>query len=379
MSFLDQILPSVYRCAESPDNWFPVLDSIRKELEMESVVVQVLRRDSEKLQQLWQARDSKSESNADMHDRLINNADNPRFNLKGAPPLLDSCIIDDEPAATAHCPDFTAFRERLNSVGLGKPTILGLTHNNDTVISFVMHQHVDDQRDLSQDMPIFLNQFSPHLKQTISLCETIGYLQEKQKLLSHALDQFNSGVIILNQHAEVTWMNEAGKQIIRRSHSLSINNSKLRCQSPTDQHMLSNLIHIAQSAIVAQQRYITTLGKSWGNPLQVLCTPLPRRHPLRLRNKACVVLYLSEQMSTPELSPEEVVGLFGLTPAEARLAVALSQGESLAKFAANRSVSVGTARIQLKSIFSKLGINRQPELVHLISSSISARTIQLAS
>jgi DNA-binding CsgD family transcriptional regulator len=57
---------------------------------------------------------------------------------------------------------------------------------------------------------------------------------------------------------------------------------------------------------------------------------------------------------------------FGLTPAEARLAVHLVTGESLRSAAAKLSISYETARSQLKNIFNKTGTGRQAELVVVI-------------
>jgi len=57
---------------------------------------------------------------------------------------------------------------------------------------------------------------------------------------------------------------------------------------------------------------------------------------------------------------------FGLTPAEARLAVHLVTGESLRSAAAKLSISYETARSQLKNIFNKTGTCRQAELVVVI-------------
>lgn len=53
----------------------------------------------------------------------------------------------------------------------------------------------------------------------------------------------------------------------------------------------------------------------------------------------------------------------GLTPAEARLAARLRFGLSLKEAAEELGISVNTARNQLKSIFEKLGVNRQADLV----------------
>ena len=57
---------------------------------------------------------------------------------------------------------------------------------------------------------------------------------------------------------------------------------------------------------------------------------------------------------------------FGLTPAEARLALHLVTGETLRCAAAKLSISYETARTQLKNIFNKTKTRRQAELVILI-------------
>ena len=57
---------------------------------------------------------------------------------------------------------------------------------------------------------------------------------------------------------------------------------------------------------------------------------------------------------------------FGLTPAEARLALHLVAGETLRSAAVKLSISYETARTCLKSIFNKTGTCRQAELVIVI-------------
>jgi DNA-binding CsgD family transcriptional regulator len=57
---------------------------------------------------------------------------------------------------------------------------------------------------------------------------------------------------------------------------------------------------------------------------------------------------------------------FGLSPAEARLALHLVTGETLRSAAAKLSISYETARTSLKNIFRKTGTCRQAELVVVI-------------
>lgn len=68
---------------------------------------------------------------------------------------------------------------------------------------------------------------------------------------------------------------------------------------------------------------------------------------------------------------------FGLTPAEARLAAHLKDGLSLKEAAAALNIAVNTARNQIKSVFEKLGVNRQSDLIrHLTELSQLAAFIQ---
>jgi DNA-binding CsgD family transcriptional regulator len=57
---------------------------------------------------------------------------------------------------------------------------------------------------------------------------------------------------------------------------------------------------------------------------------------------------------------------FGLTPAEARLALHLVAGETLRSAAVKLSITYETARSELKNIFNKTGTCRQAELVIVI-------------
>jgi DNA-binding CsgD family transcriptional regulator len=59
---------------------------------------------------------------------------------------------------------------------------------------------------------------------------------------------------------------------------------------------------------------------------------------------------------------------FGLTKAEARLALHLAEGASLASAAEAFNVKLTTIRSQLQQVFAKTGTCRQPELVAMILS-----------
>jgi DNA-binding CsgD family transcriptional regulator len=74
---------------------------------------------------------------------------------------------------------------------------------------------------------------------------------------------------------------------------------------------------------------------------------------------------------TPLGNPEAplahvLLGLFDLSPAEARIAQKLVGGNSIDEIAIEQKLSRETIRSQLKSVFSKTGTSRQAELVGLL-------------
>ncbi|MNL84367.1 Bacterial regulatory protein, luxR family [compost metagenome] len=59
--------------------------------------------------------------------------------------------------------------------------------------------------------------------------------------------------------------------------------------------------------------------------------------------------------------------LYGLTPAETRLATHLAGGQGLPEVSQQLNIRHETARTQLKAVFHKTGTNSQAQLTHLLS------------
>jgi pimeloyl-ACP methyl ester carboxylesterase/DNA-binding CsgD family transcriptional regulator len=70
----------------------------------------------------------------------------------------------------------------------------------------------------------------------------------------------------------------------------------------------------------------------------------------------------------PVASESGLCERYGTTPAEARLIQQLLTGQSLAKIAPKLGVSLNTVKTQLQSVFAKVGVNRQSQLVQAVCS-----------
>ena len=79
-----------------------------------------------------------------------------------------------------------------------------------------------------------------------------------------------------------------------------------------------------------------------------------------------VMIFIGENDQLLQLSPGVLTSLFNFTPAEIRLATALAHGFSIEQIAEKYDMSKHTLRVQVKSIFKKTGVSRQPELMKVL-------------
>lgn len=82
---------------------------------------------------------------------------------------------------------------------------------------------------------------------------------------------------------------------------------------------------------------------------------------------AAAIFIFTRLKCWPQPSAQLLTKLFGLTPAESRLAAELSDGSTLIQAARALNISWETARTQLKAVFAKTNTHRQSELVALLS------------
>ncbi|WP_282121220.1 helix-turn-helix transcriptional regulator [Ruegeria atlantica] len=94
--------------------------------------------------------------------------------------------------------------------------------------------------------------------------------------------------------------------------------------------------------------------------------PLPEEFKLALGH-AHALLNFRELETYRSLTHDRLREHFGLTPSEATLAKALTEGESLKEASSRLEISIWTARSHLRSIFQKTDTHRQAELVSLIT------------
>ena len=177
---------------------------------------------------------------------------------------------------------------------------------------------------------------------------------------SAALDVTAHAVFTLGQQGRLLHCNAAAEAMLKGDDGLMIRADRLAARTTGDQTMLQAAIARATKGEVAGESLL--VHRTEGPPYEVTVASVNRAD----LGRHVVVLVTDRAARDPSLE-SRVRNLYGLTQAEAEVAIRLTEGASVERLSVERSVAIGTVRTQIKSIATKMGCSRQSELVTNIS------------
>ena len=358
------ILLDLYACPADPGRWRHTLDQLCFRLGARSVAVQRLRKSASGLEHPWTVRDSQSTFHAALHDRLINNSENPRYQADIVNPRMFGRIIRDS-EQFAHSSDAAVelFRRRLEEARLGRAIGAIKPVSPNEAIAIIVHRDIDNPRIFDAEEESLLLDLLPHIGQASELTwQTIRRDQLSKDAQAFA-DALSVGVIQLDNTGSIAWLNEAATDLLGKSPHLSASPSKLRAVRHEDRIALARLC--AGSPGHDGQQDFVVFGAGEDDELQIM----------RLRNPSGgngnILLLTTPRLHAPP-ALHTVAQVLGVTMAEARIGAALMQGHTVASYASSRGLSEGSVRNQLKQVFAKTGLRRQSDVVGYLANSVTS-------
>lgn len=198
----------------------------------------------------------------------------------------------------------------------------------------------------------------PHLRRSLGINRQIGDLRVVNELADEALYRINRGLVLVDAGGSVLFVNRAAEKLFE-NRSLRLERGRLQAPRAPDTTQLHRLIAETAQRGIGGSLVVTHAS---GAPLLVSAAPM------KARSAAApgVILFVREidAWSTPNLT--SFTRYFGLTTAEAALAVELVKADGVIAAAARLRISRATARTHLIHIFQKTSTRRQAELVRLM-------------
>jgi DNA-binding CsgD family transcriptional regulator len=236
------------------------------------------------------------------------------------------------------------------------------------------------QGPLSRQSVAFLDRLLPHFSRACRI-GVRNFIYSTQALVGHTLvNKLRQPVILMTTDGDVIHVNAAANRMLESTYLVQIENGKLKLPEQQQQEFLRRCADLEQKlkagvapANTQNDRFqslpITNDPKS-DTEIETLYTFFTMLAPQNVMGtfglRPIVMLFFYHPDSATAIDSSLLIAVFGLTPAECRIATMLAEGMSLKQIADIQGKQHETVRKQLGSIYQKTSTNRQPELIRLL-------------
>lgn len=216
----------------------------------------------------------------------------------------------------------------------------------------------------------FLERLAPHLNRSLEVSFRLEGYQALQRAEYGVLDRLAAGMILLDRRSRVIYTNSAARAHGAESGALRINGAGVATRSISHSARLGRLIEAALNGAVAGSIGVPRVSD--GQLLTVLVLSLRGKDVGRFADvdmpDAAALLYIIDPANRASVPIEWITDAYGLTRAEARVALAASSGNTVNETALMLGLSANTVKTHLRRVFAKTGTARQAELARLMTS-----------
>ncbi|MDI6027400.1 helix-turn-helix transcriptional regulator [Corticibacterium sp. UT-5YL-CI-8] len=252
--------------------------------------------------------------------------------------------------------------DRTRAIGIGGEVGTFIALPTGEVVLFTLERWLENDRPSASELAA-LNAVRPHLARSGVIAARLRL--ERANSMTSTLQRLGLPAAVLNGAGRVLATNQSLDAL--DDVFLPGAFGKLLITDATANRLVQEAISAGASGSFLSIRSIPVRGNG----------PVPRCvvHVLPIRRSAHDVFSNGDHLVVaaipghrgPAPSVDLIGALFDLSPAEARLAVALCSGRKLQQFCADSGIRYSSGRTYLERIFQKTGVHRQSELVALLS------------
>ncbi len=206
---------------------------------------------------------------------------------------------------------------------------------------------------------------APHVRAAV---RTHMHLRgEGMALLAGTMEKLSMAAFVCDANGRVRNLTSAAEALVASGQGLELRQGRLLPMHDADARSLDEAIRAisggARQVHAPALRTVVVRGPAPSDPATVIdVIALPQRG-LELIGSPRVLLVARGRHHDDSHKTAILQSLYGLTAAEADIALQLVAGKPVDAIATGRGVSTGTVRLQIKTLLAKVGVSRQVELV----------------
>lgn len=210
----------------------------------------------------------------------------------------------------------------------------------------------------------------PHLRIALELYERLEFAGAEHGVFHSAAQGLGLAVVVLNNAMRIVSTNSLADHILGAGEGIVRRGDQLVFTATTHQRTIAALLGAQGQPVAEGERRPTRfrVARPVHGDIVVTARPLELKALHAGAGAGAIALFLARPGSEASTDPQLLRELLGLTKAEARLAAALAEGSTLVDAARRLGIAHNTAKVQLRGVFAKTGVNRQAQLVALLAS-----------
>ncbi|MEP6784925.1 MAG: helix-turn-helix transcriptional regulator [Sphingomonadales bacterium] len=220
----------------------------------------------------------------------------------------------------------------------------------------------------------FLAALRPHLEQALALYSQINRYGAELNAIVETLDRLTISTVILSGGGKIIRSNGAARRLAETGGMLRIVDNTLsilnRAENAQLQALITKAIEATRNnkaqAFAEGMRVTSDMDQFMGVLVRAISPPTPFTNDA----SPAVIIYFAGGGAEQPIE-RLVAQIFDLTPSEAQLATLLATGHTLTQAAEKLELKESSVRTYCKAILTKVGVNRQTDLVRLILRSVA--------
>ena len=211
---------------------------------------------------------------------------------------------------------------------------------------------------------------APHVRNLFRLTSQFADVRAHREGLEEVINRQQHAVVLLAADGHVCWASESAQGLFARNDGIGLSKDKVTFVRPADKHALDTLIQAALNPDPASETgpgQLVVARQHGGFPYVVEVSQAPADFRRRVHSRAALIMTIHDPERSTGARPEIWRQMFGLTCAEARVAMLTMRGLSDAMIAEQLGIGVGTVRTHQKQLLAKTETRSKAEAAHLLT------------
>lgn len=364
---LSTVIGNIYEASYRPENWPLVLEKIAKYTGAHSTAILYKNKDSETQGCSY----SYNFPDEDI-EKFVGFGVDPNFYL-----FYEKACIGTAAASDLLIPDRNELETRLGEkyMTMVQSTVFyhmagGLFYEDDSRIVGIGVMCPKEMGPMTERQIEKIDMLLPHLQRALMIQNEFHHLNQHENTLHANLNNLLIGLILFDKHLEPIYINPVARSILKYHPAIRLENGKISASEHTDSEKIHSALVKALSSSTKNNSSdaSTALGirhHDSSTTLPIIISPVTTViKGFKTGNKSAVVdMCFSDPERPYPVEAGELSKIYGLTKAEAQVAISLANGLSPKDIAKMNEVEISTVRSQLKAIYHKIGVKTQVELV----------------